>query len=88
MELINITSENYRLALSGRWKLVFWVPWAKPSVECMRHSETQPFEGSVGLINVEENRELSEQHSVFIYPTTIYMLDGGEQSRDIGFEVY
>lgn len=87
MELKNITSENEKLTRSGEWTLVFWAPWGKPSIECVRSESSKRHAGKVGLVNVEENREIAERFSVFIYPTTVVLRDGKEQSREIGFEV-
>lgn len=87
MELINITSENEKSTMSGDWTLLFWAPWGRPSIECVHSASKRRHLGRLGLVNVEENREIAEKHSVYIYPTTIVLKDGGEQSREVGFEV-
>ncbi len=84
MELIHVTFENLNKIKKGKWFIVFWVPWGKPSFDQIDIFKKSKIKENIGLINVEENQEISEKYNVVIYPTTIYMIDGIEKYRFSG----
>ena len=85
MELIDITTENEATLRSGSWQVTFWVPWGKPSFRQLSALKKGKGRKNVAVVNVEENRRMAERYGVFVYPTTLVLVDGAERRRTVGF---
>ena len=86
MELIDITSNSFARVKKGKWLLLFWVPWGKPSFDQIDLIKRKnPKAMSVALINAEENKDIASKYNVFIYPTIIILDHGVENRRLVGF---
>lgn len=85
MELIDINKNNLAKIKKGRWLLLFWVPWGKPSFDQIEliKKNTQKVR-RIALINVEENRDIAMNYNICLYPTIIFLNSGIEEHREIG----
>lgn len=85
MELIDINCRNFVMTKKGKWALIFWVPWGKPSFDQIglakrNHQKSR----KVALVNAEENRDIATEYNILIYPTTVLLDCGIEERRMVG----
>jgi thioredoxin-like negative regulator of GroEL len=85
MELKNISSENMSELNYGKWIVVFWVPWGKPSFKEMRLVRSSRSKSMLACVNVEDNPDIAEKFKVSFFPTTIHLNQGRESKRIFGF---
>jgi len=81
---MELTSKNIGILKHGKWRVVFWVPWGKPSFTQLAICKRQKSKYNLLIANVEENVELAQKYEVFLYPTTIFFCNGIEIKRLIG----
>ena len=85
MELKNISSENLSELNYGKWIVVFWVPWGKPSFKEMRLVRSSKSKSKLACVNVEDNPEIAFKFNISFFPTTIHLNQGRESKRVFGF---
>jgi len=67
----------------------FWAEWcgpckmAEPALEEL--SEEYKDKVIIVKLNVDENQQMTQRYSVMSIPTTVFIKDGKEEGRQIGF---
>lgn len=85
MELKNISSENLSDLSHGKWIVVFWVPWGKPSFKEMRSVRSSRSKSRLACVNVEDNPDIAGKFNISFFPTTLHLNQGRETKRTFGF---
>lgn len=83
---MELTQKNLKLLQQGLCRVVFWVPWGKPSFQQIEIAKKLKSKYNLFLLNVEENIEIARQFNICLYPTTIYFRNGVEEKRLVGFQ--
>lgn len=85
------TDQNFQKETSKGFAIVdFWAPWCGP---CQMMSPifdevAVQFKGKVkmGKVNVDDNQQIPSKYGVSGIPTIIFLKDGAEASRLVGFQ--
>lgn len=88
MSVITVTQENFA-AETGKGSLVldFWATWCGPcrmlSPVLDAAADEKGF--TVGKVNVDEQPALADRFGIQVIPTLVFLKDGAEVFRTIGF---
>jgi thioredoxin 1 len=69
-----LTEANFETELTGQSLVLFWATWCGP---CMNVKSLEEFQIEmpnvmIGKVNVEENQDLAQKHSIIMVPTYIF----------------
>ena len=78
---MELTNKNLSSITQGKHKVIFWVPWGKPSFDQIAIAKKRKSKFKTWLLNVEENIDIARNYDVILYPTTIFFENGKELKR-------
>lgn len=88
-EVTEFSEEQYREAIkTGNWVIDYWAPWCGPCKQMapfFHEAAGKQTKAKFGKIDVQKFAKVAQELSIMSIPCLIYLKDGKEVHRTIGF---